>query len=83
MRETIGGPPEPGLPERAEWERLCRALERECLQRERDVDEGLTPRTDRNARRDRERRIDALRHQRGLPALERGRDAEGAGIERA
>jgi len=83
IRETIGDPPELVGPERGEWERLCRDLERERLERERDVDEGLSPKPDRTAQRDRQRRIDALRQQRGLPALEQGRHAESTGIERA
>jgi len=83
VRETIGDPPELGRPERGEWERLCRDLERERLEHQRDIDEGLSPKPGRTAQRDRQRRIEGLREQRGLPALEHGRDAESAGIERA
>ncbi|MEO8967652.1 MAG: hypothetical protein ABI427_08915 [Solirubrobacteraceae bacterium] len=83
MRDRIGDPPAVGAPQRAEWEQLCRELERDRLERERDTAEGLPQR--RGTREDRARagRVDELREQLGLPALEvAGPSRNREGIER-
>ena len=81
IREQIGDPPERGAPERAEWEALCRELERERLELERDSSDGLPARADARTQRHRDRRINALRQARDLPALGNTPAREHGGIE--
>jgi len=81
IREQIGDPPERGAPERAEWEALCRELERERLERGRDSSDGLPARADARTQRHRDRRINALREARDLPALGNTPAREHGGIE--
>ncbi|MCA1657343.1 MAG: hypothetical protein LC713_06500, partial [Actinobacteria bacterium] len=82
VRELIGDPPATTAPERTEWERLCRELERDRLEHERDDEEGLPHRARPREQQDRQRSVAQLRDQLGLPALaEAAREQVTAGLE--